>query len=88
MTITKSVDLGYHEVEIQIGAEDVQQALSVELADAEEKKEISVRRALNSIAVFLNALSEDQIKAQSPAVRELVSEFLTKHAKRFKVDVQ
>lgn len=85
MTITKSVDLGFQEVEIQIGAEDVQKALSVELADAEEKKEMSVRRALNSTAVFLNALTEDQIKAQPPAVRELVAKSLTKHAARFKV---
>ena len=88
MKITKFIDLG-QEVEVEISAEDVAQSLAEDFAIAnretigEKPLRFDLVRALNSMAVFLNALTDEQIALLEPKPRKLVREFLHRAALRF-----
>ncbi len=87
MKVTKWVSLD-QEVEIEIGADDIRCALAEALANpiAEHEQHPDsgdVQRALNSIAQFLNAFTDEQFLKLPPAVRKAVAAFMAKQGARF-----
>ncbi len=90
MKITKWVDFGC-EVEVDVSSEDIRAALSEAFTEATRDNPGEpppwlgdVTRALNGMAVFLNALTAEQIAAMTPGQRKVVSEFLARAAERFR----
>jgi len=82
--VTKWVDLGSKEVEIEIGREDIHEALAVSLSDdVSDQSPYSIRSSLNTISGFLNAIDDQQIAEQSIEVRKIVSAFFLKAAARW-----
>jgi hypothetical protein len=89
MKITKWVDMGA-EVEVEIGADDIRIALSeafssveVQAFDAKPTR-FDVTRALNDIAAFFNAITDEHIGLLNDAQREVTEKFLRRAADRFK----
>ena len=79
MRVSKWVDYS-SEVEIDIGMEDIRAGIAEALAAGNPH---DVNGALNNIGAFLRALTDDQIAALSPKVREIVRVFLAESAMRF-----
>lgn len=89
MKVSTFVDLGSQEIEVDIGFEVVSAALSEAFAvatrpDGDDRATVrDVARALNNIAVFFGALTDEHIARLSPQVRKVVHAFMTTHAERF-----
>jgi hypothetical protein len=87
--VTKWVDMG-QDVEVEISVEDIRAALSEafegitkdRLGEEGPSRE-DVARVLNSIAAFLNAITDKQIASLTPAQRAAVAPYLAKAAARF-----
>lgn len=89
MKIRKWVDFG-QEVDVEIGMEDIRSALGEAFSNVtadrlgeERPNRGNVARALNSIAGFLNALTDEHVALLSSAARSTVRTFLVKAADRF-----
>ncbi len=91
MKITKWVDFG-QEIEINVDSKDISAALAEAFAvvtkdrlgeEGPNRNDILI--ALNAIAAFLNALTDQQISLMTLGQRITVSGFLAKHAARFKI---
>ncbi len=90
MKITKWVDFGC-EVDVDISSDDIRAALSESFSEATRDNlgepppgPRDVLRALNGMAAFLNALTNEQISALTPGQRKVVASFLAGAAERFK----
>lgn len=90
MKIRKWVDMG-QEVEVEIGADDIRSALSEAFSrvmqdrlgeEGPTRQEVTL--ALNDIAIFFNALTDQQIDLLTLGQRNIVQVFLFKAAERFK----
>jgi hypothetical protein len=91
MKISKWVDMG-QEVEVEICAQDIRAALSEAFSvvtcdplGEEGPNRNDVLIALNGMAAFLNALTEDQIATLLLGQRPIIQAFLLKAAARFAV---
>jgi hypothetical protein len=75
----------FQEVEANVDVADISAALSEAFSAArgEEPNARNVLLALNDIAVFLKAITDDQIRSMQPSPRAFVAEFLSKQAARF-----
>lgn len=89
MKITKWVDFGC-EVDIDVSAEDISAALAESFVEATRDNLGEappscgqVARALNGMAAFLNALTDEQIASMTTGQRGVVAKFLAKAATRF-----
>jgi hypothetical protein len=89
MKVTTWVDFS-KEVEVGISAEDIRCALTeaFEAAKPDPQDERTpaihtILRALNSMATFLNGLTDEHIARMKPGQRKLTREFLLKNADRF-----
>ena len=89
MKIRQWVDMG-QEVEIEIGADDVRIALAEAFANVTQDRlgesgpnRAEIARALNNIAIFLKALTDEQIAMLSIDARKTVTQFLSQQADRF-----
>lgn len=89
MKVTKWVDLG-QEVEIEIGADDIRAALGEAFGRVtsdplgeEGPSRSDVVACFNSIAGFLNAITDEQITKLNYLQRVVIGKFLRKHAERF-----
>lgn len=65
------------EVEVDIGADDVADALG----GIFERR--SLLSALNDVAMFLKGISDQSIEELPPATRRSIAAFLTEHGDRF-----
>lgn len=90
MKVTKWVDMG-QEVEVEVGADDIRGALAEAFAVVTEDRlgesgpnRNDVMLAMNSMAAFLNALTDGQIGLFNIAQRTFIESFLVKAAARFK----
>jgi hypothetical protein len=89
MRVSKWVDMG-QEVKIEIGVDDVRAALTegfhaVTAGRLGEPGPLpqEVLIAFNDIAIFLRALSDQQIALLKPKQRELIHTFLFEQTERF-----
>ena len=89
MRVTTWVDLS-EEVEVDVSAEDIRCAMSEAFDEAkpdphnEKTPGIStILRALNSMATFLNGLTDEHIARMEPRQRAITREFLVKQSARF-----
>ncbi len=88
MKVTKWVDMGA-EVTIDIGADEIRNALAEAFANTNQELEKAVNvhdilSAFNCIGSFLRAFTDEQIAALKPTQREIVGRFLMEAALRFK----
>lgn len=92
MRITKVVDFGSGEIEVDIDAGDISAVLSEAFAVVRSDKfderpdRRAVARALNDVGVFLDSLKDEHIALLGGAVRSTVAQFLQKGAGRFAID--
>ncbi len=89
MKVTKWVDMGA-EVTIDIGADEIRNALAEAFANTNQEFEQAVNvndilSAFNCIGAFLRAFTDEQIAMLNPVQRETVGRFLMEAALRFKV---
>lgn len=83
MTVSKYVRID-QQVEVDITSADVRAALAEDFSCAKDSHHSpDVKLALNDIARFLDALSDEQITALAPEERRTVSTYLAKAADRF-----
>ena len=94
MKVTKWVDMG-QEVEVDVGVDDIRSALAEAFAAVTEDRlgengpnKNDVLLALNSMAAFLNALTDGQIGLLTLGQRITVESFLTRVAARFKISTE
>ncbi len=84
MKLTTWVDLS-REVEVNIGADDIREALTESFSMVKDGTRYDVTVALNNIGTFLNALTDEQIALLALGQRSTIEAFLRKNAERFKV---
>lgn len=89
MTITTMVDLPAVETNVQVDFKDVRQMMAEAFSNVNDKDDddrpstYTIKRALNDVGCFLNAMTDEMIAQLEPAPRKIVSEFLAQNAKRF-----
>ena len=90
MKISKWVDVG-QEVDIEIGVDDIratlQECFSTVTTDrlgVSVPNHYEVSAAFNAMANFLNALTDEHITALSITQRDVIHNYLTRSAERFK----
>lgn len=92
MRITKWVDMGA-EVEVDISVEDIRRALSDYFAEVtrdplgERQNGNDIKIALNQIAAFLRALTDEQIAMLSAAQCAMIHKFLSEQSERFNREI-
>lgn len=94
MKVTKWVDMG-QEVAVEIGTDDIRCALSEAFANVTEPQfeevpnRYDVTRAIDSMAKFLKAMTDEHIELLGEPSKKIVRDFLLITAERFKprVDV-
>ena len=93
MQIRKWVDMG-QEVKVEIGMEDIRAALSEcfetvtqDRLGEEGPNRAEVVMAINSIANFLNALTDSHIEKLTDVQRDVIHNFLSRSAERFKLPI-
>lgn len=91
MTITTMVDLPAVEANVQVDLKDVRAMMAEAFSNINNREDddkpstYTIKRALNDIACFLNAMTDEMIGQLEPAPRKLVADFLAKNSERFKV---
>jgi hypothetical protein len=83
------VDLS-RQVDVDVSVDDIRSSLSEAFAEAEQRPDRvanihSVMRAMNQIAGFLNAFTEQEIDRLNFGQRSTISAFLSKQAQRFQI---
>jgi hypothetical protein len=88
MRVSKWVDMG-QEVDIDIGVDDISEALSEAFANVNETpfderpNAATVTRALNHIGGFLRGFKDEHLAMLTEAQRKVVGNFLLEQANRF-----
>jgi len=79
MKLVKCVDIGSIDIDVEIDADDIVNAL----ADNTTSNRMFVLRGLNDYGTFLNAISDAKIAELTDGQRKVVHDFMIKHAARF-----
>jgi hypothetical protein len=87
--VSKWVDFGL-EVDVEVGVDDIRVALAEAFANVTDDRlgeegpsRHDISRAINCIALFLKALTDEHIALLTQGQREIIGKFLSESAARF-----